>query len=91
MAISTLEDAKDNFKCITSLVPEGSEVHKALVIINSQIKAAHRVAKSANLAMGTADVADGTTKFPGILLPPGQQLLAPRKKGKCPQHKVFQL
>ena len=72
IAISALEDAKDNFKCITSLVPEGSEVHKALVLINSQIKAAQRVAKSANLAMGTADVAAGTTKSPGILLPPGQ-------------------
>ena len=91
MAISALEDAKDNFKCITSLVPEGSEVHKALVFINSKIKAAHRVAKSANLAMSTADVAAGTTELPGILLPPGQQLLAPWKKGKGPQHKVFQL
>ena len=80
MAISALEDAKDNFKCITSLVPEGSKVHKAIVFINSQIKAAHRVAKSANLTMGTADVASGTTKLPGIPLPPGQQLLAPRKK-----------
>ena len=91
MAISALEDAKDNFKCITNLVPEGSEVHKALVFINSQIKAAYRVAKSANLAMGTADVAVGTTKSLGILLLSGQQLLAPRKKGKCPQHKVFKL
>ena len=71
MAISALEDAKDNFKCITSLVLEGSEVHKALVFINSQIKAAHRVAKSANLTMGIADVAAGTTKSLGILLPPG--------------------
>ena len=91
MAISALEDAKDNFKCITSLVPEGSEVHKVLVFINPQIKAAHRVAKSANLTMRTADVAAGFTKLLGIPLPPGQQLLAPRKKGKCPQHKVFQL
>ena len=40
MAISALEDARDNFKCITSLVPEGSEVHKALLVINTQIKAA---------------------------------------------------
>ena len=71
MAISALEDTKGNFKCITSLVPEGSEVHKALVFINSQIKAAHRVAKSANLTMGIADVAAGTTKSLGILLPPG--------------------
>ena len=71
LAISALEDAKDNFKCITSLVLEGSEVHKALVFINSQIKAAHRVAKSANLTMGIADVAAGTTKSLGILLPPG--------------------
>ena len=31
--------------------------------------------------MGTADVA-GTTKALGITLPPGQQLLAPRKKRK---------
>ena len=82
MAISALENAKDNFKCITSLVPEGSEVHKALVFINSQIKAVHRVARSANLAMGTADEAAGTTKSLGILLPPGQQLLVPRKKRK---------
>ena len=55
--------------------------HKALVVINSQIKAAHRVAKSANLAMGTAHVAAGTTKSPGIPLPSGQQL-APGKKRK---------
>ena len=82
MAISALEDAKDNFKCITSFVPEGSEVHKALVFINSQIKAAYRVAKSTNLAMGTADVAAGTTKSPGIPLPPGQKCLVPRKKRK---------
>ena len=81
MAISALEDARDNFKCITSLVPEGSKVHKALLVINTQIKAAYRVAKLANLAMGTADVA-GTLKVPGIMLPPDQQLLAPRKKRK---------
>ena len=80
MTISALEDAKDNFKCITSLVPEGSKVHKAIVFINSQIKAAHRVAKSANLAMGTADVASGTTKFLCIPHPPGQQFLVPRTK-----------
>ena len=91
MAISALEDVRDNFKCITSLVPEGSEVHKALLVINTQIKTAYRVAKSANLTMGTADVA-GTSKALGIMLPPGQQLLAPRKKKeKYPQLKVFQL
>ena len=91
MAMSALEDARDNFKCITSLVPEGSEVHKALLVMNTQIKAAYRVAKSANLAMGTADVA-GTPKAPGIMLPPGQQLLAPRKKKeKYAQLKVCQL
>ena len=81
MAISALEDARDNFKCITSLVPEGSEVHKALLVINTQIKSVYRVAKLANLAMGTADVA-GTPKVLGIMLPPGQQLLVPRKKRK---------
>ena len=81
MAISALKDARDNFKCITSLVPEGSEVHKALLVINTQIKTAYRVAKSVNLTMGTADVA-GTNKVPGIMLPPGQQLLVPRKKRK---------
>ena len=79
MAISALEDARDNFKCITSLVPEGSEVHKALLVINTQIKAAYRLAKSANITMGTPDVA-GTPKAPGIILLPGQQLLMPRKK-----------
>ena len=41
MAMSALEDARDNFKCITSLVPEGSEVHKALLVMNTQIKAAY--------------------------------------------------
>ena len=81
MAISALEDARDNFKCITTLVPEGSEVHKALLVINTQIKAAYRVAKSANLTMGTADVAD-TPKALGIMLLPGQQLIVPRKKKK---------
>ena len=40
MAISALEDTRDNFQCITSLVSEGSEVHKALLVINTQIKAA---------------------------------------------------
>ena len=81
MAISALENARDNFKCITSLVPEGSEVHKALLIIITQIKAAYRVAKLANLAMGTADVA-GTLKVSGIMLPPGQQFLHLEKKRK---------
>ena len=81
MAISALEDARDNFKCITSLVPEGSEVHKALLVMKTQTKAAYRVAKSANLAMGTADVA-GTPKVVGITLLPGQQLLVPSKKRK---------
>ena len=81
MALKALEDAKYNFKCITSLVPEGSEVHKVLIVINTQIKAAYRVAKSANLTMGTADVV-GTPKAPGIMLPPGQQLLVPRKRRK---------
>ena len=37
--------------------------------------------------MGTADVA-GTLKVSGIMLPPGQQLLAPRKKEKYPQLSV---
>ena len=81
MATSALEDARDNFKCITSLVPEGSEVHKVLLVINTQIKAAKRVARSENLTMGTADVA-GTPKVPGITLLPGQQVLVPRKKEK---------
>ena len=57
MAISALENAGDNFKCITSLVPGGSEVHKALLVINTQIKAAYRLATLANITMGTADVA----------------------------------
>ena len=78
MAISALEDSKDNFKCITSLVPEGSEEHETLLMINTQIKAAYRVTKLANLAMGTADVA-GTMESLGIMLRPCQQLLAPRK------------
>ena len=81
MAISALEDVRDNFKNITSLVPEGGEVHKALLVINTQIKAAYRVAKSANLTIGTADVA-GISKVPHITLPPGQQLLQSRKKRK---------
>ena len=59
-------------------------------MINTQIKAAYRVAKLANLAVGTADVA-GTPKSPGIMFPPGQQLLAHGKKEKYPQLKVFQL
>ena len=52
-----------------------------MLVINTQIKAAYRVAKLSNLAMGTADVA-GTLKAPGIMLRPGQQLLVPRKKRK---------
>ena len=58
----------------------GPSVHQALLLINTQIKAAHRIAKSANLAVGTADIAAGTTKSPGIPLPLGQQLLAPSRK-----------
>ena len=91
MAISALEDARDNFKCITTLVPEGSEVHKALLLLNNQNKAAYKVSKLANLTMGTADVA-GTLKVPGIILPLGQQLLVPGKKknifnSKCPNRR----
>ena len=80
MAISALDDAKDSFKSLTKLVPEGSEIHQALVLINMQIKTAHSLSKSANIAMGTADVTAGRSKSSSIPLAPGQQLLMPRKK-----------
>ena len=82
MAISALGDAKDIFKSLTKLVPEGSEIHQALVLINMQMKAAHSLSKSANIAMGTADVTSGRSKSSSIPLPPGQQVLVPRKKRK---------
>ena len=47
MAIGALDDAKDSFKSLTKLVPEGSEIHQALVLINMQIKTAHNLSKSA--------------------------------------------
>ena len=82
MAISALDDAKDSFKSLTKLVPEGSEIHQALVLINMQIKTAHSLSKSANIAMGTADVTAGRSKSSSSPLALGQQLLMPRKK-KC--------
>ena len=82
MAISALDDAKDSFKSLTKLVPEGSEIHQALVLISMQIKTAHSLSKSANIAMGTADVTAGRSKSSSIPLPHGQQVLAPRKKRK---------
>ena len=82
MAISALDDAKDSFKSLTKLVPEGSEIHQALVLINMQIKTAHSLSKSANITMGTADVTAGRSKSSSIPLAPGQQLLMPRKKRK---------
>ena len=82
MAISALDDAKDSFKSLTKLVPEGSEIHQALVLINMEIKTAHGLSKCANIAMGTADVTAGRSKSSSIPLAPGQQLLMPRKKRK---------
>ena len=82
MAISALDNAKDSFKSLTKLVPEGSEIHQALVLINMHIKPAHNLSKSANIAMGTADVTAGKSKSSSIPLPPGQQVLEPRKKRK---------
>ena len=82
MAINALDDAKDSFKSLTKLVPEGSEIHQTLVLINMQIKTAHSLSKSANIAMGTADATAGRSKSSSIPLAPGQQLLMPRKKRK---------
>ena len=67
---------------LTKLVPEGSEIHQAVVLINMQIKTAHNLSKSANIALGTADVTAGSSKSSSIPLPPGQQVLVPRKKRK---------
>ena len=47
-----------------------------------QIKTAHSLSKSANIAMGTADVTASKSKSSSIPLPPGQQVLAPRKERK---------
>ena len=47
-----------------------------------QIKTAHSLSKSADIAMGTADVTAGRSKFSSIPPAPGQQLLMPRKKRK---------
>ena len=82
MAISAPDDAKDSFKSLTKLVPEGSEIHQALVLINMHIKTAHSLSKSANIAMDTADVTAGRSKSSSIPLAPGQQVLMPRKKRK---------
>ena len=80
MAISALDDAKNSFKSLTKLVPEGSEIHKALVLSNMQIKTGHSLSKSANITMGTADVTAGRSKSSSIPLAPSQHFLTPRKK-----------
>ena len=53
-----------------------------------QIKTAHSLSKSANIAMGTADVIAGRSKSSNIPLAPGQQLLTPRKKRKVSSTKI---
>ena len=73
MEISALDDAKDSFKSLTELIPEGSEIHQALALINMQIKTAYTLSKSANITMGTADVTAWRSKFSSIPLAPGQQ------------------
>ena len=70
---------KTALNLLQKLVPGGSEIHQALVLINMQIKTAHSLSKSANITMGTADVTAGRSKSSSIPLAPGQQLLMPRK------------
>ena len=90
IAISALDDTKDSFKSLTKLVPEGSEIHQALVLINMQIKTAHSLSKSANIAMGTADVTAGRSKFLAFLWLLVNNFLRLERKGKSVQLKVFQ-